>query len=690
MPRISHRPGAARESSAFALTGLVFLVASGVVGGAGCGSDAAESESAPPPGTGSGPPRTTPEVPGQGPAKPPGIDGPVALRHRLAGWSAGYTGGFYRARGLVIAKQRLFSIPDAITESLGAITVTAMDDPGKPRVYSLPVVGKGLAGSVEAFTYEPTSDRVVMIVRAPKAEPAVVTLAIGDKEATLAVLTPAGVPPKSSSLIGPLYAAGAGTILAALGNRRATFTLSATAVTWAAEVDGGIFPGNNAGVLEDTAGGRLLTFGKAVYDSGTMKASIEPAIQQMSIAAPGSWTPMPFSGDAPPKGDGLVSTNFTALDTFGNRLLASVFYDSTCGATPCKVNGLWSFSLTAQSWTKVLNQWPDQAGYTGGVPFITEHSARRYLQVVDGGLVATSLDLTNNPTLASSPLIQDGDLGPSGGGSAAVLADGRLISADSGRFRVLDPAQSPPRWVRFGTATLPQQLRGGSTLSADTKTGEVLVFGPANSGGGQANELHVLSADGKTITKVTAASPPTVRTGAATLFANDTLYVAGGYTSQSDLTPRDDVWAFERASSTWKKIANLPIPVLVPNLSITPEGDLLLTGFLKSGNDYDNAPVLRIARATGVVTTLAAVPAKYTLWSTTRIHGCFTGYESGGLDHPMEQKIWRCSFQDGKIKWTSGLLSEHDFALRELRGATSADGTRAYFVGRHLWEVVGK
>jgi len=590
----------------------------------------------------------------------------------------------------VIAGKRLFSVPDGITESLGAVTVAAMDDPGKSRVYSLPVVGKGLAGSVEAFTYEPTSDRVVMIVRAPKAEPAVLTLAIGDKVATLAVLTRAGVPPKSSSLVGPLYVAGGGTILAALGNRRATFTISATAVTWAAETDGAIFPGNTAGVLEDTAGGRLLTFGKAVYDPATMKASVEPAIQQMPIAAAGSWTPMPFSGDAPPKGEGLTSTHFTALDTVGNRILASALYDTTCGVTPCKVNGLWSFSLTSQSWTKVLNQWQDQAGYSGEVPFITEHTARRYLQVVDGGLVATSLDLTSNPTLASSPLVQDGDLGPRGGGSAAVLADGRLISTDSGGFRVLDPAQSPPRWVRFGTAKLPPQLRDGSTLSADTKTGEVLVFGPANSGGGQPNELHVLSADGKTMTKVTAASAPTVRTGAATLFANDTLYVAGGYTSQSDLTPRDDVWAFERASSTWKKVANLPIPVLVPNLSITPEGDLLLAGLVKSGIDYDNAPVLRIERATGAVTTLAAVPAKYTLWSTTRLHGCFTGYESGGLDHPMEQKIWRCSLQDGKITWTSAPLSEHDFSLRDLRGATSADGTRAYFVGRHLWEVVGK
>ena len=35
-------------------------------------------------------------------------------------------------------------------------------------------------------------------------------------------------------------------------------------------------------------------------------------------------------------------------------------------------------------------------------------------------------------------------------------------------------------------------------------------------------------------------------------------------------------------------------------------------------------------------------------------------------------------------------LEEHDFALYGLSPTTSADGLHAYFVGRHLWEVVGK
>src|SRR4051794_1110424 len=170
---------------------------------AACGSD---GESADPNGAGNPDAGSPTEEGGSGDASidGPSVNGPFTFRDRLAGWSGGYTGGWYRGHGDPISGKRLFSIPDALSPSLGAVTVVDVSA-AKPRVFTLPVAGKVPVGTVESFVYVPGIDRMVLVVRGPQATSvAIVTIALGDKEATFATLTQAGPPPTSKSLIGPL------------------------------------------------------------------------------------------------------------------------------------------------------------------------------------------------------------------------------------------------------------------------------------------------------------------------------------------------------------------------------------------------------------------------------------------------------------------------------------------------------
>ena len=461
----------------------------------------------------------------------PAVNGPFTFRDRLAGWSGGYTGGWYRAHGYAIAGKRLFSLPDALSSSLGAVTVVDVST-AKPKVLALPVAGKVPSGTVESFVYDPASDRIVLVVRGAKATHVdVVTLAIGDKEATFTTLTQAGPAVTSNSLVGPLYATGApGVIVAGLGNTTASITISGATATWSAETQGSTFPGNYSGAMEDPAHGRVLAFGKSVYDPVAMKVHTEPNIMELPLAAPYTWSAKPFGGDAPPNGDD-VGYSFTVYDEKGGRVLASSLHDATCGAMACKVPGLWSFDLGTSQWTKLQDQWSSgQHAYSGASPFLVQQEARRILEPSDGVLVATSLDTSANPMLADVTLAQDGDLGPTSPLGATVLGDQRIVSTDGRAFRVLDPTVAAPHWERFGTATMPSTFDRGASISADAKTGEVLVFGtPRASGGGPAvTELYVLSSDGKTMPKVTAPSGPPPR-------ANHGALVADGTTTLDDV-----------------------------------------------------------------------------------------------------------------------------------------------------------
>ena len=109
-----------------------------------------------------------------------------------------------------------------------------------------------------------------------------------------------------------------------------------------------------------------------------------------------------------------------------------------------------------------------------------------------------------------------------------------------------------------------------------------------------------------------------------------------------------------------------------------------------AGGDAKSSQVFAIDRTTHAVRTMDAVPAKFPLWSMTAYRGCFIGYESGDSTDGSLPNVWRCSIENGVTTWTSTVIEEHDFVVQELRGTTAPDGLRAYFVGRHLWEAIGK
>ncbi len=201
----------------------------------------------------------------------------------------------------------------------------------------------------------------------------------------------------------------------------------------------------------------------------------------------------------------------------------------------------------------------------------------------------------------------------------------------------------------------------------------------------------MLAADGKSIPKVTAAGAPPARSGHGALVADGKLWVVGGSQTVLDTAPLDDVWSFDRAFSTWAKVATLPEGVFAVSLSIAASGELLVTGRLKDGQTSSKASsVYAVDRTTHAVRTMDAVPAATGLWSVTAYRGCFVGYESGDTVDSSLPNLWRCSVADGKITWTSTPLQEHDFVLNGLKGATASDGLRAYFVATHLWEAIGK
>jgi hypothetical protein len=619
----------------------------------------------------------------------PSVNGPLTFRDRLAGWSNGYTGGWYGGHGYPISNKRLFSIPDALSASLGAVTVVDVSA-AKAKVIALPVTGKVPTGTVESFTYEPSSDRMVLVVRTSRpAAVQIVTIALSATEATFTTLTQAntGAVDATNSLIGPLFATGGGAIVAGLGNSVASFTIAGTTATWSAATTATLFHGNGSPMLEDPTHGRLLAYGKEVFDPTTMTASTDPAIETLALAPPYVWSSLPSGGNAPPS-TMLNTGGYAVYDATGNRVIVSVLHDSQCAGTACKIPGLWSFDLGTNAWSSLADAWTNQHAYSGYGPYLVDQSARRVLEPSDGILLATSLDTTTNPTLAGAIIDQDGDLGPRGGAST-VLGDGRIVSTDSAAFRVLDPSGATARWERFGTASMPS-LAEGFSIAADPQANDVLVVGMTNSGA--TLDVYALAKDGKTIPKVTATGSPPARASFGALVADGTLYIAGGTSGSSEL---DDVWAFDRASSSWTMLATLPGKVTNVSLGLAANGDLLVAGrFSAPGSGTQtvakSSPIFAVDRKSHAVKSMTAVTSTVPLWSTAPYRGCFIGYESGDTYDNTAPNLWRCSIDNGTITWTSTAIDEHDFALTEVPGTASADGLHAYFPGSHLWEAIGK
>jgi hypothetical protein len=662
---------------------------------AGCGSEPANSSQnnngGPPPGDGG--PGTADAGPGDDASPATGdsaAEAPMAFRDRLAGWSGGYLGGFYPAQGYAISGKRLVSIPDALSATLGAVTVVDASGP-KPTVLTLPVTGRFPAGTVEAFTYEPSVDRLVLVIRAVQtSQIEIVTIAFSASEATFKTLTQTGAP-NTTSLIGPLYPTRTGgTLVAVLGSEAATLTLSDSAAVWGTPVSASLVGSSYVIPMPDPAHGRLLTFGKMTFDAATHTTTFDPSVvQTMALTPPFTWTDLPSGGEAPPSSTGVANSSRGVYDATGNKLLAVTLHTVDCGPgqpPPCLANGLWSFDLSTDTWTKLQDIFSGDLALEP--PFLVDQGARRMVMPLDGTLIATSLDTQQNPTLAGAPLDQQGDLGPVFPTAATVLSGGRILSTDHGVFRVLDPSVATPHWERFGTSLLPSELtNGGISIATDAKTGETLVSGADPS---SAFVLYLLSADGKTITRQNGAGGPAGRLNHGSIVLEGKLYVVGGMTGS---TTFDDVWTFDRASSQWAQVAKLPVTITNVTLGTSTKGELLALGDIPgaaSSSGYSNSQVFALDTSSYGVRSLAVPGTSVPLWSVAGYRGCFLGFEAGSTVGAARPNLWRCTFENGSVRWTSTPLDEHGFALYGLRSASSVDALHAYFVGRHLWEAFGK
>ena len=77
-----------------------------------------------------------------------------------------------------------------------------------------------------------------------------------------------------------------------------------------------------------------------------------------------------------------------------------------------------------------------------------------------------------------------------------------------------------------------------------------------------------------------------------------------------------------------------------------------------------------------------------TLWSVAPLGTCFVGFESGSTVDGSQLNLWRCKKDGDGIVWERSDLDTDAYALgggTELRGASTADGSRAFFVGATTW-----
>ena len=121
-----------------------------------------------------------------------------------------------------------------------------------------------------------------------------------------------------------------------------------------------------------------------------------------------------------------------------------------------------------------------------------------------------------------------------------------------------------------------------------------------------------------------------------------------------------------------------------------PRSVVWAIGFAKTGNEWKLAPIVAIDLKSGTTKSLpvhGADPPK-TLWSVAPLGTCFVGFESGSTVDGSQPNLWRCKKDGDGIVWERSDLDTDAYALgggTELRGASTADGSRAFFVGATTW-----
>lgn len=622
-----------------------------------------------------------------GPIDPAAVDAsPLAMTHLLSGfdWQTGF------ARG---AKQRVFALEPTLSSSLARVTVAKIDGTNA-EVTTLPVKGKVPTGRIEAIAYDAGRDVFAAIVRAMRPHRLeVVTIAIGATEATFETLAQPSPLAPDGAMFTALYPKGGGSFLAVRGNDLLTLTAGAQA-TWSAPVPAnGFYRGNSASIVLDAPRGRLIGYGRDVYDPVTKTVGYEPSIGTMSLSGPYAWTELSLASAPPADPQASYAPRWAALDPASPRLLAIVPVKSTCGPMECMQQSLWAADLAQGGWTKLLEHYNPSSYYA---PWAVDDDGRRIFGHGDGQLWSVSMDQI--ATAKEVAFAQKGDLGPQNPAAATVLANGKILSTDGGAFRVYDPSSAAPRWERFGKTTLPQERRYRPTMVEDPATGEVLVFGGASSNASPASQaLLVLSKDGATIAEESVTGAPPARVGHGSALVERTLVIAGGSEQGASGKVLDDVWTFDRTSRAWKKIGALPKALSVVAMHGAAKGssEVLAIGYAKAGaDDATIAPIVAIDVASGKARELKADgPAPTRLWSTAPLGTCFVGFESGDTVDGSEPQLWRCKREGDVVRWEKTPFEANDYALGgpiELRGAGAPDGSKAYFVGRTMWLAAPK
>jgi hypothetical protein len=358
---------------------------------------------------------------------------------------------------------------------------------------------------------------------------------------------------------------------------------------------------------------------------------------------------------------------------------------------------LWVADLQTNAWTKLQDSfW--QGTYR---PFAIDGDLRRVITVGDGYLGALSLDPATS--LASTLFTMNGDLGPMNATDAVVLSNGKLLATAGQQFRIFDPAAAAPRWETFGKPR-PADVAWTPAFTEDPTSGEILFFGGAqqNYSNPPTSDLYALAKDGSTFTKISIAAPaPPARSGHGAIVAGHALVIVGGESMSSSTTPAtplDDVWTLDRAAAngTWKKSATLPASLLRVTLHAISPTEVWALGWHSTsttpGSDATLAPIVAIDLATGNTRELAnhGAPGPTRLWSVAPLGSCFVGFESGDTVDGTQPNLWRCKKDGDGLVWESTPLDADDYALGgliSLRGASTPDASRAFFIGPTLWST---
>lgn len=595
-------------------------------------------------------------------------DGTLVLRQRLVGMA--------RQRGAWQESQhRLVALPAGVSSSLGAMTTIRFEgDAGV--VESLPVTGALSSGVVEAWGMR--GDEAVAIVRQYRPQALdVVRFSFSATGVTAQKLSAATPLPYDGYIFGDLYASGAG-FAASRGNDVVTLSLGGNAVSWSSQ-PGQLFAGNGSALVEDAPRGRLLAFGHEAYDVMNMRIVFKQELQQFGLPA-GPWATISLGGELPvaelyPS----PGAGWAAWDSALQHLYVTANEQGMCGGIPCLKRPLFVANLATNQWTKLVDH------YNGAYrqpAWATDPATHRIIDGTGGQLEIAELRATPaQPDFRPLPL--DGTWFEAGryassAPAATMLANGRVVAVMGTRFVSLDPSASPPRWVSFGTATLPSSgTTSAPSLVEDPSTGTIYVAGLA--------QLYALSADGKTLTPVTASGAPAERWRPGVAVSGRELIVAGGSTSAGLL---DEIHAFHLDQRTWRRLGTLPVGLFDASVRRgSRDGELLIVGRTKVGDDYPLTAVYALDVGTQQVTALTndgAPPAN--AWMIAPLGSGFVVMESGDTVDGSEPSLFRAKRIGSTVKWERVALPEVDEALVGHAGVGL--GTRsALFVGRGVWEV---